>query len=160
MSSPRLAAATLAARHPGITASAGVFASALLAFLAIGAALPVLPGYVRGSLHAGDVVRLPGDRIEAFYAQNWAFARFLWEYDNGRYRPAFKKLLADTAAGSAYDPSGTLHRATNMWSPSGVRPMLEHYLGKDLAQIETEYQQFIRKIAYEQFGKQWGSQAG
>jgi len=55
MSSPRLAAATLAARHPGIAASAGVFASALLAFLAIGAALPVLPGYVRGPLHAGDV---------------------------------------------------------------------------------------------------------
>jgi MFS family permease len=32
----------------------GVFASALMAFLAIGAALPVLPGYVKGPLHAGD----------------------------------------------------------------------------------------------------------
>jgi len=32
-----------------------VFASALLAFLAIGAALPVLPGYVRGPLHSGDL---------------------------------------------------------------------------------------------------------
>jgi MFS family permease len=32
-----------------------VFTAALLAFLAIGAALPVLPGYVRGPLHAGDV---------------------------------------------------------------------------------------------------------
>jgi MFS family permease len=47
--------AALAARHPGISASAGVFFCALLAFLAIGAALPVLPGYVRGPLHAGDV---------------------------------------------------------------------------------------------------------
>jgi MFS family permease len=32
-----------------------VFVAALLAFLAIGAALPVLPGYVRGPLHSGDV---------------------------------------------------------------------------------------------------------
>jgi MFS family permease len=47
--------AALATRHPGIAATAGVFAAALLAFLAIGAALPVLPGYVRGPLHAGDV---------------------------------------------------------------------------------------------------------
>jgi len=32
-----------------------VFFAALLAFLAIGAALPVLPAYVRGPLHAGDL---------------------------------------------------------------------------------------------------------
>jgi len=54
-SAPRLLGTTLAERHPGIAASAGVFAAALLAFLAIGAALPVLPGYVRGPLHSGDV---------------------------------------------------------------------------------------------------------
>jgi MFS family permease len=45
----------LAERHPGIAASAGVFLAALCAFLAIGAALPVLPGYVRGPLHSSDV---------------------------------------------------------------------------------------------------------
>jgi MFS family permease len=50
-----LVPAGLATRHPGIAASAGVFAAALLAFLAIGAALPVLPGYVRGPLRSGDV---------------------------------------------------------------------------------------------------------
>jgi MFS family permease len=54
-SAPRLVPAALATRHPGIAASAGVFASALLAFLAIGAALPVLPAYVRGPLRSGDV---------------------------------------------------------------------------------------------------------
>jgi MFS family permease len=52
---PRLALGGLAARLPGIPATAGVFLAALLAFLAIGAALPVLPAYVRGPLHAGDV---------------------------------------------------------------------------------------------------------
>ena len=45
----------LASRHPGIAATSGVFGAALLAFLAIGAALPVLPAYVHGPLHAGDV---------------------------------------------------------------------------------------------------------
>lgn len=46
---------TLAARHPGIMASLGVFFAALCAFLAIGAALPVLPAYVRGPLHSTDL---------------------------------------------------------------------------------------------------------
>jgi MFS family permease len=48
-------ARALARRHPGLAATAGVFLSGLFAFVAIGAALPVLPGYVRGPLHAGDV---------------------------------------------------------------------------------------------------------
>jgi hypothetical protein len=109
------------------------------------------------AMHAGDVVQLPGDRIEAFYSQNWAFARFLWEHDNAKYRPAFRKLLSETASGNAYDPSGSPPRAANLWSPSSVKPMLEHYLGKPLAEIDAEYQQFIRKIAYEQFSHQWQS---
>src|SRR5437763_3587421 len=45
----------LAERHPGVAATAGVFVAALCAFLAIGAALPVLPGYVRGPLHSSDI---------------------------------------------------------------------------------------------------------
>jgi MFS family permease len=50
-----LSRTSLAARHPGIMASLGVFFAALLAFLAIGAALPVLPAYVRGPLHSSDL---------------------------------------------------------------------------------------------------------
>jgi MFS family permease len=38
-----------------LTAFASVFGSALLAFLAVGCVLPVLPRYVHGPLHAGDV---------------------------------------------------------------------------------------------------------
>jgi MFS family permease len=55
VSAPRRAPGRLAERHPGIAASAGVFIAALFAFLAIGAALPVLPTYVRGPLGAGDL---------------------------------------------------------------------------------------------------------
>jgi MFS family permease len=42
-------------RPSGAAASAGIFVAALLAFLAIGATLPVLPGFVRGPLHSGDL---------------------------------------------------------------------------------------------------------
>jgi MFS family permease len=38
-----------------LTAFAGVFASALFAFLAVGSVLPALPRFVHGPLHAGDV---------------------------------------------------------------------------------------------------------
>jgi MFS family permease len=51
----RLRPSALAARHPGIAASSGVFLAALMAFLAIGAALPVLPAFVRGPLHGSDL---------------------------------------------------------------------------------------------------------
>jgi MFS family permease len=44
-----------AAPGDGIGASAGVFFAALLCFVAIGAALPVLPSYVRGPLAANDL---------------------------------------------------------------------------------------------------------
>src|ERR1035437_2560824 len=41
--------------EPGLAPAAGLFVAALLAFIAIGAALPVLPTYVRGPLGAGDL---------------------------------------------------------------------------------------------------------
>jgi MFS family permease len=52
---PRLTRGMLATRFPRVAPTAGVFLAVLLVFLAIGAALPVLPGYVRGPLHAGDL---------------------------------------------------------------------------------------------------------
>ncbi len=107
------------------------------------------------TMHAGDVVRLPGDRIEAFYSQSWAFARFLNEYDNGRYRAAFRRLMNDTAAGDPADRGQAMRKAMNLWSPASVKPMLEKYLGKDLRSIEEEYNTFIRHVAYDQFQRQW-----
>jgi hypothetical protein len=107
------------------------------------------------TMHAGDVVKLPGDRIEAFYSQSWAFARFMTEYENGKYLPAFRQLMKDTAAGNSRDQTQSLRKALNLWSPAAVRPLLEHYLAKDLREIEEEYDKFIKHIAYDQFHKQW-----
>ncbi len=44
-----------ASLRTGVYASVGLFAAALLAFVAIGAALPVLPAFVRGPLRSSDL---------------------------------------------------------------------------------------------------------
>jgi hypothetical protein len=108
------------------------------------------------TMHAGDIVRLPYDRIQSFYAQNWAFARFLWDANGAAYRPAFRRLLTDTANGDPFDPSHTLRSASGIWAPRTIKPVLEHYLGKSLEAIDKDYQAFIRIIAYDEFGRQWG----
>ena len=101
------------------------------------------------TMHAGDVVALPGAKIEAFYAQNWAFAEFLWDAEGGKYRPALQRLLSDCANGTLYaDSRSSRRRFGDSWNPDTVRPMLEHYLGMDLAQIEQAYLAYCRKIAY------------
>ncbi len=106
-------------------------------------------------LHAGNVVALSGTHIEAFYAQDWAFATFLWSADGGRYRSALRQLIDDTAAGTVFDPTGVHRNAALPWTPAGVRPMLEHYLGLTLDQIDGEYQKFVRKVAFEEYREQW-----
>ena len=53
-SSPRARLRASARARPALAASAGVWGATFLCFLAIGAALPVLPRYVRGPIGAGD----------------------------------------------------------------------------------------------------------
>jgi hypothetical protein len=101
------------------------------------------------TMHAGNVVGMSGPRIEAFYAQNWAFALFLMHADGDRYRSSFQKLLCDTANGTAYLPGEVPHSVLpDAWDPHSVRPLLERYLGAGLPQIEKEYQAYMRKIAF------------
>jgi MFS family permease len=45
----------IGAARPGLAASVGIFLTALLCFLSIGAALPTLPTYVKGPLHSTDI---------------------------------------------------------------------------------------------------------
>ena len=106
-------------------------------------------------LHAGNVVTQSGSRIEAFYAQDWAFATFLWSAEGGRYRAALRQMISDTADGTVFDPTGVLQDNRLPWSAVGVKPMLEHYLGLPLEQIDAAYQKFIRKVAFEQYDAQF-----
>jgi hypothetical protein len=107
------------------------------------------------TLHAGEVVNMPGIKIEAFYAQNWAFARFLWDGQNGKYRPALQHWLAETADGTVFDPTGSHRRSYLPWNSAGVRPMLEHYLGQDLSVIDQEFKQFMQKVAFDEMEQQF-----
>jgi hypothetical protein len=99
-------------------------------------------------MHAGDVVSLSSERIETFYAQDWAFAQFLNNADNGRYRAAFAQMLDDLADGTADKWTGGHRGPSYMWAPSTVRPLLEHYLGMNMKEIDAAYQAYIREIAF------------
>ena len=110
------------------------------------------------TLQAGDIVGRAGIRIEAFYSQSWAFARYLWDGENGKYRPALQHLLADAAAGTIYDPTGYLQFSYRGFNPAGARPLIEHYLGEDLATVEDGYRQFVQKVAYEDLMRQYQMQ--
>ncbi len=88
------------------------------------------------AMHAGQIVGLNVIEVETFYAQAWAFARFLREGEAGRYRPALLKLISDAAAGRlssddlADDPA-----------------MLERYLDVKLDIIQPQYEQFVVSLA-------------
>jgi hypothetical protein len=106
-------------------------------------------------MHAGEVVNQTGEKIEAFYAQCWAFAKFLREADGGRYTPALRRWLAETADGTVFDPSHSHNRAGMPWNPGAVKPMLEHYLGMPLPEIDRAFQAYMKKVAYDDYHLQW-----
>lgn len=102
-------------------------------------------------MHAGQVVEKTGDRIEAFYSQCWCFAKFLREAEGGRYAPALQALLTDTANGTVYDPTHSHQRNGLPWNGAGVKPMLEHYLGMSMADIDKAFQTYEVYVAYHEF---------
>src|SRR3954447_26653377 len=70
-----VAPARVRAQHPFLAAAAGVFASTLCAFLAVGAVLPILPRYVHGPIGDGDVavgVVVGSFAFAAVVARPWA----------------------------------------------------------------------------------------
>ena len=109
------------------------------------------------TMHAGEVVEENGERVDAFYAQAWAFAKFLYESENGRFRPHLQRWLADTASGKVFDPSKTHARAGGPWNRNAVKPMLEHYLGMDFGAIDRLFQAYMRRVAFDEYSAQWNS---
>lgn len=109
------------------------------------------------AMHAGEVVEENGEKVDAFYAQAWCFAKFLYESENGRFRPNLQRWLADTADGTVFDPTGTHGRAGGPWNRTAVKPMIEHYLNLDFATIDKLYQAYLRKVAFDEYSAQWNS---
>jgi len=97
-------------------------------------------------MHAGEVIG-KNARIEAFYAQCWAWARFLEAGENGKHAEAFRRLLADAAKGTLVDPTGSLGRAGAAWDASGIPKMYAHYLGQNLAALEPAFRRYAQSIA-------------
>lgn len=96
-------------------------------------------------MHAGQVVNKSSHEVEAFYAQNWAFARMLWDGEGGRYRPALHRMLADAASGRLYRDGITRHPGSTEWDPRSAGPLLERYLEMPLPEIERAYRAFVRR---------------
>jgi hypothetical protein len=94
------------------------------------------------AMHAGDVVDQPQDRIDAFYAQTWAFARFLLEADGGRHRAGVQRWLADTACGGG-------RVGAKPWQAAETKGLIEYYLGHDLASLEQDFGAFVIQITRE-----------
>jgi hypothetical protein len=98
-------------------------------------------------MHAGDVVGLPGDRIETFYAQDWAFAEFMWNAENGRYRRSMLRMLSDLANGTTPESIGIRRSVIDTWNPETARPLLEYYFGMSIEEIDRAYLAYVKKIA-------------
>lgn len=105
-------------------------------------------------LHAGEVIALPAERIEAFYAQNWAFARFLWEGEQGSHRAAFQQLLHDSAMGTL-PPGLAVGMSGGTWRPDAIAPLLAHYLEMPMDEVDRRYQAYVRFIATDGYRAQW-----
>jgi hypothetical protein len=101
------------------------------------------------SMHAGQVVDQPGEQIEAFYAQSWAFAKFLWDGEGGRYRPALRQILADAAGGALFPGDNSRRSDGGLWDPASARPLLEHYLGSELGVIDVAFRRYVKRLVAE-----------
>jgi hypothetical protein len=103
-------------------------------------------------LHAGQVVNGPKAHIAAFYGESWAFADFLWNGEQQKFRERFQQLLSDAAAGKL---QGIPSRPTDgiFWSPSSAKPLLEQYLGEDLESLDTDFRAFCSKMLDEPVGE-------
>lgn len=97
-------------------------------------------------LHAGDVIGLPRERVDTFYAQTWALALFLWTGENGRHRPALRRYLCDIASGTAYRPPGLEALAQRQWRPELGAGQFEHYFQLPLSQLDAQYRRFCREL--------------
>lgn len=109
----------------------------------------LLPLPTLAAMHAGQVVDQRPEQIAAFYAQSWAFARFLWDAEGGRYRPALRRILTDAARGTLHPDDRTLRTDDGLWDPDSARPLLEHYLGDDLEKLDDAFRRYVHRVAYQ-----------
>jgi hypothetical protein len=95
------------------------------------------------TMHAGQVVGKRSAQIEAFYAESWAFARFLHE----RHPESLRRMLVDASKGQLFADSSTQDAmGAPLWDPKMAQPMIEHYLDMKLPSIEAEFARYVKAI--------------
>ena len=101
------------------------------------------------SMHAGQVVDQTPAQIEAFYAESWAFARFLWEADGGKHRDTLRRILTEAAEGSLFPGPSSRRTDDGLWDPDSARPLLEYYLKTDLEKLDRSFRRYVHRLAYD-----------
>jgi hypothetical protein len=89
------------------------------------------------------------DVAVTYYAQLWALVHFFLEADQGRYRDAFRQLLADSASGRVAqrlaEASGG--RISAVMMSQRLSPLLiRTYFGLEVDQLAQRYEAFIRQV--------------
>ena len=103
------------------------------------------------SMHAGQVVDRKPEQIEAFYAQSWAFSRFLWEAEGGKYRGTLRRILTEAADGTLFPGEAARRTDDGLWDPDSARPLLEYYLGTDLEKVDAAFRRYVHRAAYQSY---------
>ena len=100
-------------------------------------------------LRPGDLVGGEEQPLLTYYAQVWAFIHFLNEADNAKYRGALQAMITDAQAGrtrdrlvTAFDPIRANAALASRTGPD----LLAAYTGKSPADLQPEYDAFIRQI--------------
>jgi len=93
------------------------------------------------------------EAVMAFYSQSYALIRFLREADYGKRLNAYRRLMQDGLMG--YWPLDEANSATaedrNLprtipWNRAVGAQLFEHYVGRDMEQLNREYLAFCRRI--------------
>ena len=94
------------------------------------------------------------EAVMAFYSQSYALIRFLREAGYGRRLESYHRLMSDGLTGRwPLDQSAGVTAAdrnlprTIPWNRQVGRQLFEHYIGRDLDQLDREYLAFCHRIA-------------
>lgn len=106
--------------------------------------------------HAGQIVNGPPGRIAAFYGQSWAFARFAWDAEDGKYRQGLQQMLSDAAAGKLFAATPSRPGAFS-WDPKSAPLQLEHYFGEDIATLDHHFRAYMSGLVNRQIEEEGNS---
>jgi len=97
--------------------------------------------------HNGDLMRMgrevipnhPGEGVNLFYAQAWAFVHFSWNYDNGKYREKFLNYMELVLK--------------NEHSPEALAKTYGLPSAEDFGDVETEYLWYWNELLRRKIGR-------